>query len=199
MFLFCSSQQDCLNPINHQRLCVLFSSSSAQSNNAPNACVSPWYENTHTRTHTICVNVASMFLSSGCGQDRHDGVLWKEWPLAGRFLRAILFQVINSNNADIFNLPSCMSCCRNPHLKSNFSFCVCDHPGPPTSVPACSVRPPWCTTSGGSSTAAAAFRSYWRSWTPRYPGTSTPSSTTPGAASANRSVTKTGVAISPSQ
>uniref|UniRef100_A0A8C2KMX6 1-phosphatidylinositol 3-phosphate 5-kinase n=1 Tax=Cyprinus carpio TaxID=7962 RepID=A0A8C2KMX6_CYPCA len=33
---------DCLNPINHQRLCVLFSSSSAQSNNAPNPCVSPW-------------------------------------------------------------------------------------------------------------------------------------------------------------
>ncbi|XP_049904660.1 1-phosphatidylinositol 3-phosphate 5-kinase isoform X1 [Epinephelus moara] len=33
---------DCLNPTNHQRLCVLFSSSSAQSNNAPNPCVSPW-------------------------------------------------------------------------------------------------------------------------------------------------------------
>uniref|UniRef100_A0A3Q4BCU0 1-phosphatidylinositol 3-phosphate 5-kinase n=1 Tax=Mola mola TaxID=94237 RepID=A0A3Q4BCU0_MOLML len=33
---------DCLNPLNHQRLCVLFSSSSAQSNNAPNPCVSPW-------------------------------------------------------------------------------------------------------------------------------------------------------------
>ncbi|XP_063503931.1 1-phosphatidylinositol 3-phosphate 5-kinase isoform X25 [Pongo pygmaeus] len=33
---------DCLNPINHQRLCVLFSSSSAQSSNAPSACVSPW-------------------------------------------------------------------------------------------------------------------------------------------------------------
>ncbi|XP_019960799.2 1-phosphatidylinositol 3-phosphate 5-kinase isoform X4 [Paralichthys olivaceus] len=33
---------DCLNPVNHQRLCVLFSSSSAQSNNAPNPCVSPW-------------------------------------------------------------------------------------------------------------------------------------------------------------
>ncbi|CAN9498578.1 unnamed protein product [Ophioblennius macclurei] len=33
---------DCLNPINHQRLCVLFSSSSTQSNNAPNPCVSPW-------------------------------------------------------------------------------------------------------------------------------------------------------------
>uniref|UniRef100_A0A671SYU1 1-phosphatidylinositol 3-phosphate 5-kinase n=1 Tax=Sinocyclocheilus anshuiensis TaxID=1608454 RepID=A0A671SYU1_9TELE len=33
---------DCLNPINHQRLCVLFSSSSEQSNNAPNPCVSPW-------------------------------------------------------------------------------------------------------------------------------------------------------------
>uniref|UniRef100_A0A8C7QTE4 1-phosphatidylinositol 3-phosphate 5-kinase n=1 Tax=Oncorhynchus mykiss TaxID=8022 RepID=A0A8C7QTE4_ONCMY len=35
-------QLDCLNPVNHQRLCVLFSSSSAQSNNAPNPCVSPW-------------------------------------------------------------------------------------------------------------------------------------------------------------
>ncbi|XP_026150913.1 1-phosphatidylinositol 3-phosphate 5-kinase isoform X3 [Mastacembelus armatus] len=33
---------DCLSPVNHQRLCVLFSSSSAQSNNAPNPCVSPW-------------------------------------------------------------------------------------------------------------------------------------------------------------
>uniref|UniRef100_A0A8C2ZPV1 1-phosphatidylinositol 3-phosphate 5-kinase n=1 Tax=Cyclopterus lumpus TaxID=8103 RepID=A0A8C2ZPV1_CYCLU len=33
---------DCLNPVNHQRLCVLFSSSSAQSSNAPNPCVSPW-------------------------------------------------------------------------------------------------------------------------------------------------------------
>lgn len=38
----CSPQLDCLNPVNHQRLCVLFSSSSAQSNNAPNPCVSPW-------------------------------------------------------------------------------------------------------------------------------------------------------------
>ncbi|XP_028969394.2 1-phosphatidylinositol 3-phosphate 5-kinase isoform X5 [Esox lucius] len=36
------SKLDCLNPVNHQRLCVLFSSSSAQSNNAPNPCVSPW-------------------------------------------------------------------------------------------------------------------------------------------------------------
>ncbi len=36
-------QLDCLNPVNHQRLCVLFSSSSAQSNNAPNPCVSPWW------------------------------------------------------------------------------------------------------------------------------------------------------------
>ncbi|XP_041857069.1 1-phosphatidylinositol 3-phosphate 5-kinase isoform X3 [Melanotaenia boesemani] len=33
---------DCLYPGNHQRLCVLFSSSSVQSNNAPNPCVSPW-------------------------------------------------------------------------------------------------------------------------------------------------------------
>uniref|UniRef100_A0A8D0R8U5 1-phosphatidylinositol 3-phosphate 5-kinase n=1 Tax=Sus scrofa TaxID=9823 RepID=A0A8D0R8U5_PIG len=37
-----STKVDCLNPVNHQRLCVLFSSSSAQSSNAPNACVSPW-------------------------------------------------------------------------------------------------------------------------------------------------------------
>ncbi|XP_034416912.1 1-phosphatidylinositol 3-phosphate 5-kinase isoform X11 [Cyclopterus lumpus] len=37
-----SIQLDCLNPVNHQRLCVLFSSSSAQSSNAPNPCVSPW-------------------------------------------------------------------------------------------------------------------------------------------------------------
>ncbi|XP_061092625.1 1-phosphatidylinositol 3-phosphate 5-kinase isoform X1 [Conger conger] len=37
-----ASKMDCLNPINHQRLCVLFSSSSTQSNNAPNPCVSPW-------------------------------------------------------------------------------------------------------------------------------------------------------------
>ncbi|XP_045152704.1 1-phosphatidylinositol 3-phosphate 5-kinase [Echinops telfairi] len=33
---------DCLSPVNHQRLCVLFSSSSARSSNAPSACVSPW-------------------------------------------------------------------------------------------------------------------------------------------------------------
>ncbi|XP_044287721.1 1-phosphatidylinositol 3-phosphate 5-kinase isoform X3 [Varanus komodoensis] len=37
-----SHKVDCLNPANHQRLCVLFSSSSAQSSNAPSACVSPW-------------------------------------------------------------------------------------------------------------------------------------------------------------
>nr|XP_023661863.1 1-phosphatidylinositol 3-phosphate 5-kinase isoform X1 [Paramormyrops kingsleyae] len=37
-----ASKMDCLNPANHQRLCVLFSSSSAQSANAPNPCVSPW-------------------------------------------------------------------------------------------------------------------------------------------------------------
>ncbi|XP_035266725.1 1-phosphatidylinositol 3-phosphate 5-kinase isoform X3 [Anguilla anguilla] len=37
-----ATKMDCLNPINHQRLCVLFSSSSAQSNNSPNPCVSPW-------------------------------------------------------------------------------------------------------------------------------------------------------------
>ncbi|XP_055967625.1 1-phosphatidylinositol 3-phosphate 5-kinase [Sorex fumeus] len=37
-----SAKVDCLNPVNHQRLCVLFSSSSAQSSNAPSACVSPW-------------------------------------------------------------------------------------------------------------------------------------------------------------
>uniref|UniRef100_A0A8C5F549 1-phosphatidylinositol-3-phosphate 5-kinase n=1 Tax=Gadus morhua TaxID=8049 RepID=A0A8C5F549_GADMO len=37
-----ASKLDCFNPVNHQRLCVLFSSSSAQSNNAPNPCVSPW-------------------------------------------------------------------------------------------------------------------------------------------------------------
>ncbi|XP_005999773.1 1-phosphatidylinositol 3-phosphate 5-kinase [Latimeria chalumnae] len=37
-----ASKVDCLNPVNHQKLCVLFSSSSAQSSNAPNPCVSPW-------------------------------------------------------------------------------------------------------------------------------------------------------------
>ncbi|XP_029462249.1 1-phosphatidylinositol 3-phosphate 5-kinase isoform X2 [Rhinatrema bivittatum] len=37
-----SSKVDCLSPVNHQKLCVLFSSSSAQSSNAPSACVSPW-------------------------------------------------------------------------------------------------------------------------------------------------------------
>ncbi|XP_069471712.1 1-phosphatidylinositol 3-phosphate 5-kinase isoform X4 [Ambystoma mexicanum] len=36
-----NSKVDCLSPVNHQRLCVLFSSSSAQSSNAPSACVSP--------------------------------------------------------------------------------------------------------------------------------------------------------------
>uniref|UniRef100_A0A8C9VMR3 1-phosphatidylinositol 3-phosphate 5-kinase n=1 Tax=Scleropages formosus TaxID=113540 RepID=A0A8C9VMR3_SCLFO len=37
-----ATRMDCLNPANHQRLCVLFSSSSAQSSNAPHPCVSPW-------------------------------------------------------------------------------------------------------------------------------------------------------------
>ncbi|XP_068101047.1 1-phosphatidylinositol 3-phosphate 5-kinase isoform X2 [Hyperolius riggenbachi] len=37
-----NSKIDCLSILNHQKLCVLFSSSSAQSNNAPSACVSPW-------------------------------------------------------------------------------------------------------------------------------------------------------------
>ncbi|KAM9486058.1 1-phosphatidylinositol 3-phosphate 5-kinase isoform 6-T6 [Clarias gariepinus] len=37
-----ATKLDCLNPLNHQRLCVLFSSSSTHSNNAPNHCVSPW-------------------------------------------------------------------------------------------------------------------------------------------------------------
>ncbi|XP_075464574.1 1-phosphatidylinositol 3-phosphate 5-kinase isoform X4 [Ascaphus truei] len=37
-----NSKVDCLSTVNHQRLCVLFSSSSAQSSNAPSACVSPW-------------------------------------------------------------------------------------------------------------------------------------------------------------
>ncbi|OWK12933.1 PIKFYVE [Cervus elaphus hippelaphus] len=36
-----STKVDCLSPVNHQRLCVLFSSSSAQSSNAPSACVTP--------------------------------------------------------------------------------------------------------------------------------------------------------------
>uniref|UniRef100_A0A8C4QV24 1-phosphatidylinositol-3-phosphate 5-kinase n=1 Tax=Eptatretus burgeri TaxID=7764 RepID=A0A8C4QV24_EPTBU len=33
---------DCFNPMHHQRLCVLFSSYSIYSNNAPTPCVSPW-------------------------------------------------------------------------------------------------------------------------------------------------------------
>ncbi|XP_062861919.1 1-phosphatidylinositol 3-phosphate 5-kinase isoform X1 [Trichomycterus rosablanca] len=37
-----ATKVDCLNTTNHQRLCVLFSSSSTQSHNAPNHCVSPW-------------------------------------------------------------------------------------------------------------------------------------------------------------
>ncbi|KAG8432772.1 hypothetical protein GDO86_017131 [Hymenochirus boettgeri] len=37
-----TSKIDCLNILNHQRLCVLFSSSSALSSNAPSSCVSPW-------------------------------------------------------------------------------------------------------------------------------------------------------------
>ncbi|XP_062907918.1 1-phosphatidylinositol 3-phosphate 5-kinase isoform X3 [Mobula hypostoma] len=40
--LLWASKVDCLNPANHQKLCVLFSSSSVQSSNAPNPCVSPW-------------------------------------------------------------------------------------------------------------------------------------------------------------
>ncbi|XP_072434903.1 1-phosphatidylinositol 3-phosphate 5-kinase isoform X1 [Chiloscyllium punctatum] len=37
-----ASKVDCLSPANHQKLRVLFSSSSVQSSNAPNPCVSPW-------------------------------------------------------------------------------------------------------------------------------------------------------------
>ncbi|XP_078260363.1 1-phosphatidylinositol 3-phosphate 5-kinase isoform X8 [Rhinoraja longicauda] len=40
--LMWATKVDCLSPANHQKLCVLFSSSSAQSSNAPNPCVSPW-------------------------------------------------------------------------------------------------------------------------------------------------------------
>ncbi|XP_078407853.1 1-phosphatidylinositol 3-phosphate 5-kinase isoform X3 [Cetorhinus maximus] len=40
--LMWASKVDCLSPANHQKLCVLFSSSSVQSSNAPNPCVSPW-------------------------------------------------------------------------------------------------------------------------------------------------------------
>ncbi|XP_072117633.1 1-phosphatidylinositol 3-phosphate 5-kinase isoform X2 [Mobula birostris] len=40
--LIWASKVDCLSPANHQKLCVLFSSSSVQSSNAPNPCVSPW-------------------------------------------------------------------------------------------------------------------------------------------------------------
>ncbi|XP_069790552.1 LOW QUALITY PROTEIN: 1-phosphatidylinositol 3-phosphate 5-kinase [Narcine bancroftii] len=40
--LIWASKVDCLSPANHQKLCVLFSSSSDQSSNAPNLCVSPW-------------------------------------------------------------------------------------------------------------------------------------------------------------
>ena len=34
---------DCLNPYNHQRIAVLFSSYSSESNNSPRPCISPWY------------------------------------------------------------------------------------------------------------------------------------------------------------
>ena len=40
---------DCLDPFNHQQLCVLFSSYCPTSSNAPNFCVSPWYS-------TFCPN-----------------------------------------------------------------------------------------------------------------------------------------------
>ena len=68
---------------------------------------------------------------------------------------------------------------------------ICTHvfsPGRLTSVPACSVRLPWCITSVGLCTAAAACRLCWRSWTLLCLVISTQSSTTPGAASVNRSV-----------
>lgn len=55
-----------------------------------------------------------------------------------------------------------------------------------TSAPACSVRLPWCITSAASSTVAAACKSCWRSWIPPCRVINTPSSTTRGAASANR-------------
>lgn len=66
---------DCLSPVNHQRLCVLFSSSSAQSSNAPSACVSPWYKN-HSSTawivailsfpKSVSACLMAVFLWGGC-------------------------------------------------------------------------------------------------------------------------------------
>uniref|UniRef100_A0A3Q4HET2 1-phosphatidylinositol 3-phosphate 5-kinase n=1 Tax=Neolamprologus brichardi TaxID=32507 RepID=A0A3Q4HET2_NEOBR len=52
---------DCLNPINHQRLCVLFSSSSIQSNNAPNPCVSPCFMARTTSLWVPSYQCPSMF------------------------------------------------------------------------------------------------------------------------------------------
>ncbi|KAK3729009.1 hypothetical protein QZH41_011466, partial [Actinostola sp. cb2023] len=37
-----NKQVDCLDPIHHQRIAVLFSSYSSESNNSPRPCISPW-------------------------------------------------------------------------------------------------------------------------------------------------------------
>uniref|UniRef100_A0A3B4G9P8 1-phosphatidylinositol 3-phosphate 5-kinase n=1 Tax=Pundamilia nyererei TaxID=303518 RepID=A0A3B4G9P8_9CICH len=58
---FSHPQLDCLNPINHQRLCVLFSSSSIQSNNAPNPCVSPCFMARTTSLWVPSYQCPSMF------------------------------------------------------------------------------------------------------------------------------------------
>lgn len=55
-----------------------------------------------------------------------------------------------------------------------------------TSAPACTVRPPWFTTSGALCMVKAVSRLYWKSWTRLYLDISTQSSTTHGAVSANR-------------
>uniref|UniRef100_A0A673YJL4 1-phosphatidylinositol 3-phosphate 5-kinase n=1 Tax=Salmo trutta TaxID=8032 RepID=A0A673YJL4_SALTR len=66
-----ASKLDCLNPVNHQRLCVLFSSSSAQSNNAPNPCVQqkPSYQCPSMFCETPMVHHVRRFVhGSGCVQ-----------------------------------------------------------------------------------------------------------------------------------
>ena len=52
-----SRQLDCLDPRYHQRIAVLFSSYSSESNNSPRPCISPWYG----ASFIVCLFVTGAF------------------------------------------------------------------------------------------------------------------------------------------
>ena len=52
-----SRQLDCLDPRYHQRIAVLFSSYSSESNNSPRPCISPWYG----ASFIVCLFVTGTF------------------------------------------------------------------------------------------------------------------------------------------